>query len=93
MRLYVLVGELLAVDRLSAGTVAAGEVACGRSGKTRQLRTALRWRFRGLLTALEHELGDDTVEGRSGVTCAKGRERAGGRGSARRLADGSCQEE
>lgn len=41
----VLISELLAVDGLATGTVAAGEV-----------------------TSLEHELGDDAVEGGTGIT-------------------------
>lgn len=43
--LEVLIGELLAVDRLATSAVATGEV-----------------------TTLEHELRDDTVEGRTPVT-------------------------
>ncbi|OIC23906.1 hypothetical protein A7L51_18925 [Acinetobacter baumannii] len=42
LQVEVLVGELLAVDALTTGAVAAGEVA-----------------------TLEHELGDDAVEGRA----------------------------
>ncbi len=68
LQLEVLIGELVTVDGLATGTVVVGEVTTlepiGGSIQTNQSRfTDLgTWKIHS------HELGDDPVETRSGVT-------------------------
>jgi hypothetical protein len=59
LELEVLVGELVAVDRLSTSAVVVGELRSVSHHRA-------RWRWTHV-TTLEHEVGDDSVETGSGV--------------------------
>lgn len=58
--LEVLVGKLVAVDGLSTGTVVVGELGLVLRPQVERKVT--------YVTTLEHEVGDDSVESRAGVT-------------------------
>ena len=61
----VLIGELLAVDGLATGTLQFFRTQSLRLSKVYRRGTHVAL---GEVTTLEHELGNDTVEGRVGVT-------------------------